>query len=115
MPHFVSNIGLSFGLMYLPAIVCVTFYFKKLRSLATGIAVCGSGIGTLIFALSFEYLVTNYKWQKTLIFTSGFGLFCIICGMMFRPLESDTKSETKVSNFTFLNDYWKTFSGTSSY
>lgn len=38
--------GLGFGLIYLPAIVSVTIYFEKYRSLATGIAVCGSGFGT---------------------------------------------------------------------
>lgn len=38
--------GMGFGLIYLPAIVSVTMYFEKYRSLATGIAVCGSGFGT---------------------------------------------------------------------
>lgn len=37
---------MGFGLIYLPAIVSVTMYFEKYRSLATGIAVCGSGFGT---------------------------------------------------------------------
>ncbi|EDW06545.2 uncharacterized protein Dmoj_GI21795 [Drosophila mojavensis] len=40
--------GLGFGLIYLPAIVSVTQYFEARRSLATGIAVCGSGFGTFI-------------------------------------------------------------------
>ncbi len=30
--------------MYLPAIIIVNFYFVKKRAMATGIAVCGSGI-----------------------------------------------------------------------
>ncbi|KAG8034366.1 hypothetical protein G9C98_007442 [Cotesia typhae] len=55
--------GLGFGLIYLPAIVCVTIYFEKLRSLATGIAVCGSGIGTLIFAPFIEYLIREFGWR----------------------------------------------------
>lgn len=33
-------IGLGLGLVYLPAIVCVTCYFEKKRAFATGIAVC---------------------------------------------------------------------------
>ena len=37
--------GIGFGMMYLPSIVVVGFYFDKKRALATGIAVCGSGIG----------------------------------------------------------------------
>ena len=42
--------GLGFGLIYLPAIVSVSVYFEKKRAFATGIAVCGSGLGTFIFA-----------------------------------------------------------------
>ena len=43
-------LGLGFGLIYLPAIVSVSMYFEKKRAFATGIAVCGSGFGTFIFA-----------------------------------------------------------------
>lgn len=42
--------GLGFGLIYLPAIVSVSMYFEKKRAFATGIAVCGSGLGTFIWA-----------------------------------------------------------------
>ena len=42
--------GLGFGLIYLPAIVSVSMYFEKKRAFATGIAVCGSGLGTFIMA-----------------------------------------------------------------
>jgi len=37
-------LGVGFGLIYLPAVVCVGYYFESKRALATGIAVCGSGI-----------------------------------------------------------------------
>ena len=47
-PHSYPGIGL--GMIYLPAIVSVTYYFEKKRAFATGLAVCGSGIGTFIFA-----------------------------------------------------------------
>ena len=43
-------LGLGFGLIYLPAIVSVSMYFEKKRAFATGIAVCGSGLGTFIMA-----------------------------------------------------------------
>ena len=42
--------GIGFGLMYLPSIVIVGYYFDKKRAFATGLAVCGSGIGTFLFA-----------------------------------------------------------------
>jgi len=46
----VFTTGVGFGLMYLPSIVMVGYYFDKRRALATGIAVCGSGIGSFVFA-----------------------------------------------------------------
>jgi hypothetical protein len=42
--------GFGFGLIYLPAIVSVSMYFEKKRAFATGIAVCGSGLGTFIMS-----------------------------------------------------------------
>jgi MFS family permease len=79
--------GFGFGMIYLPAIVCVTMYFERLRSLATGIAVCGSGFGTLVFAPITNYLITTYKWQGALLVISGIVFFCSIFGAMFRPLK----------------------------
>lgn len=42
--------GVGFGLIFLPAVVIVGQYFSNKRALATGIAVCGSGIGTSAFS-----------------------------------------------------------------
>jgi len=55
--------GIGFGLMYLPSIVMVSFYFDKRRALATGLAVCGSGVGTFVLAPFFSFLVSEYGWK----------------------------------------------------
>lgn len=78
--------GLGFGLMYLPAIVSVSHYFDKKRSFATGIAVCGSGIGTFIFAPVSKLLVDEYTWKGAVLIEAGIILNCILCGALFRPL-----------------------------
>ncbi|XP_076687098.1 monocarboxylate transporter 5-like isoform X3 [Andrena cerasifolii] len=80
--------GFGFGLIYLPAIVSVTSYFEKYRSLATGIAVCGSGLGTLVFAPCLEYLIATYGWRGSIMLCSGIVLNCIVLGLFFRPIES---------------------------
>ncbi|XP_033228377.1 monocarboxylate transporter 9 [Belonocnema kinseyi] len=85
--------GFGFGLIYLPAIVSVTCYFEKYRSLATGIAVCGSGLGTLVFTPLLEYLVTSYGWRGSMIIIGGIVLNCIFFGILFRPLEPVKKKE----------------------
>ena len=43
-------IGLGLGIIYLPRLDCITQYFDKKRPFVTGVAICGSGIGTFIFA-----------------------------------------------------------------
>jgi hypothetical protein len=74
-------------LIYLPAIVIVGFYFEKKRAFATGIAVCGSGIGTLVFAPFSEYLLSIYDWKGAMLIMAGIVLNCAVCGALFRPLE----------------------------
>merc|ERR1712136_334178 len=52
--------GITFGLVYLPAIVIVGHWFERQRALATGIAVCGSGIGAMVFAPLARFLLTEF-------------------------------------------------------
>ncbi|KAH8292909.1 hypothetical protein KR044_008159 [Drosophila immigrans] len=85
--------GLGFGLIYLPAIVSVTQYFESKRSLATGIAVCGSGFGTFVFAPLTEMLIGNYGWRGAMLIIGGLMLNCIIFGAMFRPVEAPQASK----------------------
>lgn len=72
---------------YLPAIVAVSFWFEKKRSLATGLAVCGSGIGTFLFAPLTQVLLTEYGWKGTVLVESAILLNCILCGALFRPVD----------------------------
>ncbi|XP_049531142.1 monocarboxylate transporter 12 isoform X1 [Anopheles darlingi] len=87
--------GLGLGLIYLPAIVSVTMYFERLRSLATGIAVCGSGLGTSIFAPLTETLIKRFEWQGALLAIAGIVLICVIFGWMFRPLKPSTPADRR--------------------
>lgn len=51
-------------MMYLPAVVGVGQYFEKKRSIATGIAVCGTGIGTFCIAPIGKLLLEAYDWKN---------------------------------------------------
>ncbi|XP_023029539.1 monocarboxylate transporter 5 isoform X2 [Leptinotarsa decemlineata] len=79
--------GVGFGLIYLPAVVCVGYYFETKRSLATGIAVCGSGVGTFAFAPLATILLDNYGWRGANLILAGFILNCVLFGALMRPLE----------------------------
>lgn len=63
--HLFSFTGLGFGMMYLPAVVGVGYYFEKKRALATGIAVCGTGIGTFALAPLAKFLLDILDWKNT--------------------------------------------------
>lgn len=71
-------IGIGFGLIYLPAVVCVGYYFETKRSLATGIAVCGSGFGTFAFAPLATMLLENFTWQTSNLILAGMILSCAV-------------------------------------
>lgn len=73
--------------MYLPAIVMVGFYFEKKRAFATGVAVCGSGIGAFVFAPLSQKLLSVYSWKGATWIMSGLVLNGVVMGALFRPLE----------------------------
>lgn len=73
--------GLGFGMIYLPAVVFVGYYFESKRSLATGIAVCGSGFGAFIFPPLCKYLLDNLpSWKSANLVLACIILLCIVFG-----------------------------------
>lgn len=79
--------GIGFGLVYLPSVVIVNFYFEKKRAIANGITMCGSGVGTLIFTFITEPLLDYFGWKGTMWIISGIVLNACVCVSLFRPLE----------------------------
>src|SRR5690606_9060710 len=79
--------GVGMGMLYLPAIVSVGYYFTTKRAFATGLAVCGSGIGAFLFAPFCQYLLRVTTWQNTLLVMSGMILCCTAFGSLMRPLN----------------------------
>lgn len=87
--------GFGFGLIYLPAVVAVGYYFETKRSLATGIAVCGSGFGTFTFAPFATWLLENFDWKNANLILAGLILNCAIFGALMRPLTYPKESKVK--------------------
>ena len=90
--------GLGFGLIYLPAIVTVGYYFEERRAFATGLAVCGSGLGAFIFNPFSKYLIDNYTWRGAILIEAGIILNCVLCGALFRPLLNTRKRRKSLKN-----------------
>ncbi|XP_068617386.1 monocarboxylate transporter 14 isoform X2 [Battus philenor] len=79
--------GIGFGMIYLPSVVAVGYYFETRRSLATGIAVCGSGVGTFSFAPLAAILLKEFgSWQNANLLLAGLILNCAVFGALMRPL-----------------------------
>ena len=78
--------GIGFSLAYVPSIVVLAHYWEKRRSLATGIAVAGSGSGTLVMAAITDALLVHYSWQGAMFIV---GMLCLVvvaaCACMYVP------------------------------
>ena len=79
-------VGFGLGLIYLPSVVAVGYYFEKKRALATGIAVCGSGVGTFLFAPLATLLLDTFGWKGANLIYAGLCLNCAVFGALMRPL-----------------------------
>lgn len=63
--------GIGFCFIYMPSVIIVGYYFEKWRPLATGIALCGSGVGTFIMAPISEKLIKEFGWRNALLAQAG--------------------------------------------
>lgn len=99
--------GIGIGLTYLPAIVAVSFWFEVKRSLATGLAVCGSGIGTMIFSPLTRILLSEYGWKGTVLIVAAIMLNCIACGLLFKPVTEGSGEGSREQEMSLLNDISK--------
>lgn len=82
--------GIGFSLIYIPCIVVIGFYFEKWRALATGIAMCGTGVGNFVFPPLYQYTITEYGWRGTMLVQSVFIATCFIYVLAYKPLDVTT-------------------------
>lgn len=92
--------GLGFGLMYIPGVVACQEHFSKRRALAQGLAVCGTGMGTLLFPPFVECIIATYGWRSTFRVLSGICFGSILCGASMIPAKKsgDLPKEEEVSD-----------------
>ena len=82
--------------MYMSAIVAISLNFKKKLSMATGFAICGSGIGILTIAPLNNWLLSLFSWRGTLLINAALVLQCCIFSALFRPLAKKRISKSAV-------------------
>lgn len=97
--------GFGLALCYVTSIVIVAYYFEKRRSLATGLAVCGTGFGTFLFAPLTTYLLEEYNWRGTLLILSGIFLNIAVFGALMRDINYNDFVYDNVDREFSENDY----------
>lgn len=81
--------------MYVPSHVLSGLYFYKHRSLATGVATAGSGLGATVFPVIMYQIINEYGWQGSLFIVAGLNLHLFIFGALLRPVPKNQKEKLK--------------------
>lgn len=79
--------GLGFGMLYIPSIIIIGFYFEKWRPLATSVIVTGSAVGTIAFPPLFKIFLKEYSWQMKFRLLCAMSLCLCFCGATYRALK----------------------------
>jgi len=72
---------------YQPSAICIHYYFDKRRSLASGIAHAGTGLGIFGVGPLWRWLMDLYGWRGMLLVYGRIMLNCAALGALHRPLH----------------------------
>ncbi|XP_066219368.1 monocarboxylate transporter 13 isoform X1 [Saccopteryx leptura] len=91
LTHLYLSIGLLSGsgwaLTVTPTLACLSRYFSRLRSRATGLALIGVGLSSFAFAPFFQWLLSQYAWRGALLLVSALSFHLVVCGALLRPIS----------------------------
>jgi MFS family permease len=83
------GVGLGIGCSYVPAVGAVQRWFLRRRGFASGIAVSGIGVGTLVVPPLASLMIEHLGWRETWLI---FGLFSLVAGVGLALLIEDDPS-----------------------
>ena len=79
------GVGLGVGLSYVPSVTAVQRWFIRHRGMASGIAVAGIGVGTLIGAPIAHTLIPTLGWRQTYLVLAGATVIgAVVAGFLMR-------------------------------
>ncbi len=64
---FTLGVGVGVGFVYVPAVSAVQRWFERRRGLASGLAVTGIGIGTLVMPIVAGWLLETMSWRAVFV------------------------------------------------
>ncbi|GFO16903.1 monocarboxylate transporter 14, partial [Plakobranchus ocellatus] len=80
--------GVGYALSYSPSLVFVGLHFKKRRSLANGLSLAGSGIGSFALPNLMRWMLNVYGWTGCCMVMGAIMLHVCACALLFRPHSS---------------------------
>jgi len=95
--------GLGFSFTTVPSSMAINFYFEKKRSLATGITMCASGVGMLVYAPFNVWLIETYGVKGTLLILGAVYLNCVVLGCLIRPVSFDQLEKDEIETVKILD------------
>ena len=57
------GVGIGGGSMYVPSVGVIQRWFRRRRGLASGLAICGTGVGTLVVPFLATMVIDSYGWR----------------------------------------------------
>ena len=76
--------GFGNGLVQLPKLIAVSYWFERRRGTATSLALMADGFGSLALSPFFVFCFAYYGYQGTLLILAGFTLQYCISGALYR-------------------------------
>lgn len=86
---YALGIGFGVGLAYVPAIGAVQRWFTRRRAFASGIAVSGIGVGTLLMPPLASWLIRMWGWRDTWLVLAA--IAAVVGGGMSLLIENDPR------------------------
>ncbi len=87
---FCSLVGLGIGLVYVPAVSTLQRWFVIHRSSASGLALAGTGLGTLVGPTVAGLLMQHLSWQSTMrLFAAGIAVLGLAAAACLRGKPED--------------------------
>lgn len=85
--------GLGNSCFYGNGLVMIGKYFRKYKTLATGLSLAGASIGQFAMPPLIEYLMETYGLGGTLLIIAALYSHSAISGALFRPIEQYEQTE----------------------
>ncbi|XP_018331400.1 monocarboxylate transporter 3-like [Agrilus planipennis] len=90
-PVFVTHgfcCGIAFGMVYVPSVLVIGFYFERWRALATSLASTGSSVGIIAFPAVIKIALDGFTWRFQFCCLAGMFIVVGLCALTYKPLKS---------------------------